>query len=105
MDHADAVLKSGLRRGNVHGLAVNIELALVGEIDAGEHIHERGLAAAVFAEQRQDLALVQLQIDGVVRRHLSKPLCNILHFHCAFSTQGGHPFFAEEASPVFTLLF
>ena len=94
MDHADAVFKRILRRGDGHGLAVDVDLPLVGEIDAGEHVHQRGLAAAVFTEQGQDLALVQLEIDGVVCRHLSEPLCNVLHFDCAFSSQGGHPFCA-----------
>ena len=74
----------------------------IGEVDAGEHVHQRCFAAAVFAEQRQDLALVQLQVNGIVCRYLTKPLCNILHPNCAFRSQGGHPFFVGgKLSPDF----
>ena len=87
---------------------MNVDLPLVGEIDAGEHVHQRRLAAAVFAEQRQDLALVQLKVDGVVRHHFAEPLRDILHFNCACSSQGGHPFFrwrVQEENPAALYLY
>ena len=102
VDHADAVGKGILRRADRHRLPMNVNLPLVGEVDAGEHVHQRRFAAAVFAEQRQDLALVQLQVNGIVCRYLTKPLCNILHPNCAFRSQGGHPFFVGgKLSPDF----
>ena len=102
VDHADTVSKGVFRRADRNRFTVNVDLPLIGEVDAGEHVHQRCFAAAVFAEQRQDLALVQLQVHGVVGRHLSKPLCNILHPNCAFRSQGGHPFFVGgKSSPDF----
>ena len=97
VDHADAVLERVLGGGDRHRFAMNVDLPLVGEVDAGEHVHQRGFAAAVFAEQRQDLAFVQLKVDGAVRHDLAEPLCYILHFNCACSSQGGHPFFYRRA--------
>ena len=52
VDHADAVLERVLGGGDRHRFAMNVNLSLVGEVDAGEHVHQRGFAAAVFAEQR-----------------------------------------------------
>ena len=52
VDHTDAVFERILGGGDRDGFAVNVDLPLVGEIDAGEHVHQRRLAAAVFAEQR-----------------------------------------------------
>ena len=51
MDHADSKVKSVLGGGYGHGLAVNIDPSLIGIVDAGEHIHQCGLAAAVLAQQ------------------------------------------------------
>ena len=75
---------------------MDVDLSLVGEIDAGEHVHQSGLAAAVFAQQRQDLTLVQLHIDGVVGHHGAEPLGDVLHFDRAFVFQGCHPFFRRR---------
>ena len=44
--------------------AVDADLALVRRIEPGGDVHQRGLAGAVLAEQRVDLA----GIDGEVRR-------------------------------------
>ena len=50
VDHADAQVK-GVPGGADHDLfAVHGNGALIREIDAGEHVHQRGLAAAVFAQ-------------------------------------------------------
>ena len=61
MDHADAVVKGVLGGADDNFLSVDLDLALIREIDAGEHIHKRRLAAAVFAEQREDLSAVNIQ--------------------------------------------
>ena len=61
MDHADAVVKGVLGGADDDFLSVDLDLALIREIDAGEHIHKRRLAAAVFAEQREDLSAVNIQ--------------------------------------------
>ncbi len=49
------------------GLAVDLELALVGAVEAREDVRERALAGAVLAEQRVHLALERLEVDVVVR--------------------------------------
>ena len=48
-------------------LAVEPDLALGRLLEAGEHAHQRGLAAAGRAEQREELALVDVErlvVDG-----------------------------------------
>ena len=94
MDHADAVVECVFGGGDGHRLAVNIDLSLIGKVDAGKHIHQRGLAAAVFTQQRQDLAFAQFQIDGVVRHDLAEPLRYVFHFYRTRRSQGSHPFFS-----------
>ena len=70
------------------GLAGIVEFhlpALVGDdarilgIDAGEHLHQRGLARAVFTHQRVHLALAHLQIHVVQRMHAGKRFVDALH--------------------------
>ena len=92
MYHADAEVKGILRRTDIDKLIIDIYLALIGTVNAREHIHERGLAAAVFAEQRQHLATVDIQPYLVVCKNGTKALGYITHFygrgsffHCAFS--------------------
>ena len=69
VDHADAQ-GPGVHGGrDGHRLAVHEDLAGVRVVDAREHVHQCGLAAAVLAQQRQHLAVVDLQVDGVVGHH------------------------------------
>ena len=66
VDHADAQL-DGLARGvDLLGLAPDQDLALVGLLQAVEHLHQGGLAGAVLADQRMHLALAHLEVDLVV---------------------------------------
>jgi hypothetical protein len=48
--------RSHRRRGEVLDDAVEQDLALVGLKQAVEHVHQRGLAGAVLAEEAVDLA-------------------------------------------------
>ena len=54
--HADAQLARFLRVADVHGLAVEHHLALVGLDRAINDFHQRGLARAVFAQHGMGLA-------------------------------------------------
>ena len=72
VDHTDAQTEGVLGGADGYRLAVHLNLAAVGEIDAGEHIHQRGLAAAVLPQQGQDLAPFHIQADGVVGHHLTE---------------------------------
>ena len=93
MDHTDTEVESILGGSNGHRLIMDVDLSLIGEIDAGEHIHQRCLTAAVFAQQRQNLALVQLHVDAVVGHNTAEALGNVLHFNgVLYSFQGCHPF-------------
>ena len=96
MDHTDAEGEGILGRRDGHRLVVDVDLPLVGEVDAGEHIHQGRLAAAIFAQQGQDLTLVQLHVDRVVGDNFSEPLGDVLHFDRAFVFQGCHPFFRRR---------
>ena len=89
VDHADAWLSKasfGERMEAEH--TVDIDFALVGEVDAGEHIHQRRLSAAVFTEQGKDLAPVDGQVDAVVCDDLAKALGNVSEFNCTIVVQG-----------------
>ena len=65
--HADPGVDPVARGVEGDGLAVDLELALVGAVEAGEDVRERALAGAVLAEQRVHLALERLEVDAVVR--------------------------------------
>ena len=59
---------------------------LVGIINSGYHIHERGFAASVLAEKRQYLALVKCEIDVFVRDDTAEALGNVFKFQrCCFT--------------------
>ena len=62
MDHADPVAEGLTGRGDGHLLLPDEDLPLIREIDPGEHVHQRGLAAAVLSEKRKDLALIDIEI-------------------------------------------
>ena len=97
VDHADTQIEGILGRCDGHRLVVDVDLPLVGEIDAGEHIHQRGLAAAVLAQQGQDLAFVQFKVYIFVCDDLAaEPLGDVLHSDRAFLFQGCHPFFRRR---------
>ena len=54
--------------------AADQDLALVGLLEAGDHPQRRRLAAAARPEQRQELALVDAQVDRVHRDERAEPL-------------------------------
>ena len=93
MDHADAQVERVVGRGDGDLFAVDEDLAAVGEVDAGEHVHQCGLAGAVFAQQGQDLALVDGQRDLVVGHDGAESLGDIFHLNSARLFQMPHPFF------------
>ena len=64
--HADAGIERGARVARRQRLAEGLDRALVGDIVAEQDVHQRGLAGAVLAEQRDDLAARELEGDRVV---------------------------------------
>ena len=65
VDDDDALRLAVAQVVEVHGLVLEDDLALVGagRVDAGEHLHEGGLAGAVLAADRVDLAALDLERD------------------------------------------
>ena len=70
--HADAGIERRLRRARRRAARARRRapataiVPCVGDVVAEEDVHQRRLAGAVLAEQRQDLAAPQLEVDGVV---------------------------------------
>src|SRR6476646_6336840 len=55
----------------MHGLAVQLDLALVGDLRAGEALDERRLAGTVVADDREDFSGVQIEADAVESHDVS----------------------------------
>ena len=67
MDDADAERLRVARAVDLGVLSKEFDRAAVARVDAGQHLHKRRLAGAVFADQRHDLALADLQLRIVQR--------------------------------------
>jgi len=96
VDHADAKVKRLLGRADLDFLSVDEDLAVIRVINAREHVHERGLAAAVFPQKRKDFALAQGKADVVVCNDLAKRFFDVAHLDClldlfhAFASRSGY---------------
>ena len=67
--HADLMIK-GILRGTDYNLSpVDQDLSFIRVIDPGNHVHQRGLAAAVFPEHGKNLPAVNVQIHVIVGCH------------------------------------
>jgi hypothetical protein len=77
VDHPDPRLDGVARRAERDRLAVEQDLPGVRLVEAVEDVHQRRLAGAVLAQQRVDLALLNVERDVVVgndaREHLADP--------------------------------
>ena len=72
VDHADAGRHRVAGTGEVLDLAVELDLALVGLVEAVEHVHQRRLAGTVLAEEAVDLAGLHREGDRVVGHHAAE---------------------------------
>ena len=61
VDHADAEVQRRSRVGDLDRLALEPDLAGVGLVDAGQDLHQRGLAGAVLADQGVDFSGTELE--------------------------------------------
>src|SRR5262249_12951984 len=77
--HADACLDRVTGRVEVHLLAVELDLAGVGPVEAREDVGEGALAGAVLAEEGMYLPGRGLEVDVVVREHTRKRLRDPAH--------------------------
>ena len=73
-------------------LVVEEDLALIGPIEAVEHVHQGGLPGTVFTQQSVNLASLDGEVDVVIRDQCTESLRNAakfeLHssrFYCARS--------------------
>ena len=78
--HADAGVHRVTGAGEVLHLVVEQDLALVGLVQAVQHVHEGGLACAVLAEQAVDLARFDREVNVVVRDQRTEPLGDAAKF-------------------------
>ena len=77
--HADAKLYRLGRVVNLHLLAVEVDLALGGLVEADEDVHQRGLAGTVFPQEGMYLALQDGEVDIPVGVHLAEALGDVFH--------------------------
>ncbi len=80
MDHADPGGAGIARTANGQALALQANLAFIGQVDPGEDVHQGRLAGAVLAQQRVYLAALQLQADAVEHRALAEALAQPAQF-------------------------
>ena len=78
--HADAGGERVRGGADVHRLAFDRDGARVGLVDAEQDVHQRGLAGAVLAEQPEDLAGRQHEIDVGIGADIAKALRDAAHF-------------------------
>ena len=85
VNHTYFVFKGVDRRFYDHFFSVHEDLTFVREVNACEHIHQRGLAAAVFAENGKYFAFTHVEIDVCVCDDASESLRNVFHFNNDFA--------------------
>ncbi|MPN05268.1 hypothetical protein SDC9_152518 [bioreactor metagenome] len=86
MDHLNAVFLRVVLAAKLAFLAPNKELAFVfaHRVNAGEYIHHGRFASAVFADNRQNFTLIEIQAHLMKHRNLAKVLGDLLHFEYLF---------------------
>ena len=89
MHHADAGGDRGARLARRQGLAEDLDRSLIGRIMAEQDVHQRRLAGAVLAEQRDDLAALQVDRDRVIGEKRPEPLGDALRGGERFRTRIG----------------
>ncbi len=78
VDHRNAARDRLAGRDDRCRHAIDADAPGVGRVDAGQHAHQRGLAGAVFADQRVDLTGADVERDVVQRTHAGKGLLDVL---------------------------
>ena len=82
--HADAALDGRLRAEMLYALSLDVHLAVCRCVDAVEDVHERGFARAVFADEREHLALFYFKRHVVVCEHAGEFHRDVLKFYNRF---------------------
>ncbi len=79
IDHADAQIFGCARRVDGNGLAIDRNFAGVGALRAGQDLHERRFAGAVFADQCVHFAGLQVERNVFERANTGKRLPDAAH--------------------------
>ncbi len=79
MHHADAGRERVAGRTEMHLTPVDRHATLVLRMNAGDDLHQGGLAGAVLADQPVDLPLTQREVDVAQGRNAAKGLGDALH--------------------------
>ena len=82
MNHANLQRIRILGRTDNDLAAIHVDMTLVGIINAGKHVHQRRLAAAVFTQNGQNFAPVYIQVYGIIRNDTAKRLGDAAHAQC-----------------------
>ena len=61
-------------------MAVDQNFTAGGLVEAVDNVHQRRLARTILAQQGQNLAALQRQVDVLIRHHTGKTLGNIAGF-------------------------
>jgi len=69
IDHPDAQPFGRFRAVDRRALAVDLDRAAVGDICAGENLHQRRLAGSVLADERMHFAASDVERHAVERAH------------------------------------
>jgi len=77
VNHADLVVEGILGGADDNLLPVDEDLAAVGEVNAGDHIHQGGFPAAVFSQDGKDFPPVYRHIHVMVGELAAKCLGNV----------------------------
>ncbi len=88
-------LDSITRRAEADGLALEDDGAAVGRELARQHAHQGGLAGAVLAKQRMNLAGAEIEIHALQRREPAEALVDSGH-----ADEVGHGMHCNDPSPV-----
>ena len=96
MHHADAKFDGVFRPGDLNGRAIHQDLAFVRFVQSVDHVHQRAFAGAVLAQQAEDLALAQGQINSVIRQDAGEALANAPNFQHGRGFAHGRAFWLVE---------
>ena len=80
VNHAYTIAERILRGTDHRLFASDKRLPFIGEINSRYHIHKSGFPASVFAENRQNLAVVNGEIHVFIRNRRAEAFRNAPHF-------------------------
>ena len=75
--HADAGVDGVLRGAEHYVFPAYLDLAAVRGVDTAEHVYQRALTGAVLTEQREYLALADVDGNVLVRLHRAEALADV----------------------------